>query len=189
MKSCVAVGGMGREITHPLHFYRASTLETTSLTPVNLVFGRELRLPCDLLFGVPPDREQPTIDYIVELVNRLHDIQNYTCQHLQLVSDRIKTLMTAWQTARAARRAIECDCIAQTTQQRSHPNFKLHGMAKQVTRISIVTYRIQWNPRTKIIVVHPDRLAAYQGVTLDEQPMEGAVGGQHQETQPTMKEL
>jgi hypothetical protein len=35
--------------------YRASTHDTTRLTPANLVFGRELRLPGDLLFGAPPD--------------------------------------------------------------------------------------------------------------------------------------
>jgi hypothetical protein len=36
--------------------YRASTNETTGLTPAILVFGRELQINCDLLFGVPPDR-------------------------------------------------------------------------------------------------------------------------------------
>jgi hypothetical protein len=32
---------------------RASTHDTTGLTPASLVFGRELPLPCDLLFGAP----------------------------------------------------------------------------------------------------------------------------------------
>jgi hypothetical protein len=39
--------------------YRASTHDMTGLTPASQVFGRELRLPCDLLFGVPPDKENP----------------------------------------------------------------------------------------------------------------------------------
>jgi hypothetical protein len=43
--------------------YRASTHETTSVTPANMVFGRELRLTCDLMFGAPPDKEQSTTDY------------------------------------------------------------------------------------------------------------------------------
>jgi hypothetical protein len=34
--------------------YRESTHDTTGLTPATLVFGRELRLPYDLLFGAPP---------------------------------------------------------------------------------------------------------------------------------------
>jgi transposase InsO family protein len=40
--------------------YRASTHDRTGLTPARLVFWRELRLPCDLLFGAPPDKERPT---------------------------------------------------------------------------------------------------------------------------------
>jgi hypothetical protein len=40
------------------------------------VFGRELRLPSDLLFGTPPDKELPTIDHAADLVDRLHDIHN-----------------------------------------------------------------------------------------------------------------
>jgi hypothetical protein len=71
--------------------YRASTHNTTGLTPASLVFGRELRLPCDLLFGVPPDKERPTTDYVGDLVDHLHDIHNYVCQHLKLASDRMKT--------------------------------------------------------------------------------------------------
>jgi hypothetical protein len=39
--------------------YRASTHDTTGLTPASLVFGRELQLPCDLLFGVPQTRKDP----------------------------------------------------------------------------------------------------------------------------------
>ncbi|PNF41843.1 hypothetical protein B7P43_G16048 [Cryptotermes secundus] len=42
---------------------RTSTHDTTGLTAANLVFGRELGLPCNLLFGVPPDKELPTTDY------------------------------------------------------------------------------------------------------------------------------
>lgn len=42
--------------------YRASTHETTDVTPANMVFGREVRLPCDLMFGAPPDKEQMMTD-------------------------------------------------------------------------------------------------------------------------------
>jgi hypothetical protein len=40
--------------------YRASTHDTTFMTPANMVFGRELRLPCDLLLRSPPG--QGTVD-------------------------------------------------------------------------------------------------------------------------------
>jgi hypothetical protein len=71
--------------------YRASTHDTTGMTPGSLVFVRELRLPCDLLFWIPPDKELPTIDYAADFVDHLHDIHNYAGQHLMLESDRMKS--------------------------------------------------------------------------------------------------
>jgi hypothetical protein len=69
--------------------YRASTHETTGMTPANVVFGKELRLPCDLLFGAPPDKEQSTTDYAADLVQRLHDTQHYARRYLKVASDRM----------------------------------------------------------------------------------------------------
>jgi hypothetical protein len=46
---------------------------------------------CDLLFGVPPDKERTTTDYAAELVDHLHDIHQYARQNLYLTSDRMKT--------------------------------------------------------------------------------------------------
>jgi hypothetical protein len=55
-----------------------------------MVFGRELRLPCDLFFGAPRDKEQSKTDYAVDLVDRLHDIHHYARQHLKVANDRIE---------------------------------------------------------------------------------------------------
>jgi hypothetical protein len=52
--------------------YRASTQENTVVTPANMVFGRERRLSCDLMFGAPLDKENSTTDYTVDFVERLH---------------------------------------------------------------------------------------------------------------------
>jgi transposase InsO family protein len=68
--------------------YRASTRDTMGLTLASRVFGRELRLPCDLLFGAPLDKERHTIDHMADLVDHLHDIYDFACQHLKLASDR-----------------------------------------------------------------------------------------------------
>ncbi|PNF32945.1 hypothetical protein B7P43_G01867 [Cryptotermes secundus] len=40
-----------------LLIHRTSTHDTTGLTPASLEFGREFRLPCDLLFGAHPNKE------------------------------------------------------------------------------------------------------------------------------------
>jgi hypothetical protein len=63
--------------------YRASTHDTKGLTPARLLFGRELRRLCDLLFGAPPDKERPTRDHAADLVDHLHDIQDYARKHLK----------------------------------------------------------------------------------------------------------
>jgi hypothetical protein len=71
--------------------YRATNHDTTGFTPARLVFGRELRLPCDLVFGTLPDKERPTTDHEADLLDLLHDIHNYARQLLKLASDRMKT--------------------------------------------------------------------------------------------------
>jgi hypothetical protein len=71
--------------------YRASTHDTTGLTPARLVFWRELRLPYDQLFGAPPDKEPPTIVHTAERVDHIHDIHDHARRQLNLASDRMKT--------------------------------------------------------------------------------------------------
>jgi transposase InsO family protein len=71
--------------------YRASTHDTPGLTPANLMFWRDLRLPGDLLFGAPSDKEQPTINHAADVVDWVHNIHDYARQHLKLASDRMKT--------------------------------------------------------------------------------------------------
>lgn len=88
-----AMDGAYRAQKLPICFlaYRASTYDTTSLTTASLVFGRERRLPCDLLFGAHPIEERLTVDNAANLVDHLHDIHNYGPQHLRLAGDRMKT--------------------------------------------------------------------------------------------------
>jgi hypothetical protein len=54
-----------------------------------------------------------------------------------------------------------------------HPAWE--GPYKIITRINDVVYRIQKTPRSRMMVVHLDRLAPYQGVTRVKPPQGGAV--------------
>jgi hypothetical protein len=49
-------GGLCWVATIFLLAYWASTNETTGVMPANMVLGQELGLPCDLMFGDPPDK-------------------------------------------------------------------------------------------------------------------------------------
>jgi hypothetical protein len=55
------------------------------------VFGRELRLSCDLLFVASPDKERPAIGHAENLVDHLQGIHIYARQRLKLASDRMNT--------------------------------------------------------------------------------------------------
>jgi hypothetical protein len=59
------------------------------MVTANVVFGMELRLPCDV-WG-PLDKVKSTSDYAADLVERLRDIHHYAHQHLKVASDRMKT--------------------------------------------------------------------------------------------------
>lgn len=70
--------------------YRASTHQTTGLTPANMLFGRKLRFPCDLLFRAPRDKEESMIENAANLVEKLHDIHSFARQHIKVASVRMK---------------------------------------------------------------------------------------------------
>jgi hypothetical protein len=60
---------------------RAPTRGTTCTTPASMLSGRELHLPCDLMFGAGPDNEQPTTRDLMDIVYRLQYTHHYGHQH------------------------------------------------------------------------------------------------------------
>ncbi|KAJ8369446.1 hypothetical protein SKAU_G00094740 [Synaphobranchus kaupii] len=49
-----------RHLPLVLWAYRSAVQESSQLTPAALMFGRELRTPMDLVFGAPPEPEEPS---------------------------------------------------------------------------------------------------------------------------------
>jgi hypothetical protein len=60
------------------------------MTPVSMVFGRELRLHCDLKFGAPADKEFSVACYSADLVEQIHDNHHISRQHLKIARNRMK---------------------------------------------------------------------------------------------------
>ncbi|KAJ8868921.1 hypothetical protein PR048_030462 [Dryococelus australis] len=58
---------------------------------LKMLFGRQLRLPSDLLFGRPTEEESAAPDYASELRSRLVGIHDFARQHLIINSDGMKT--------------------------------------------------------------------------------------------------
>jgi hypothetical protein len=152
--------------------YRALTHDTTGMTPANMVFGRELRLPCDLMFGAPPDKEQSTTDYVADLVERLHDTHHYARRHLTVASDRMKARYDRLANSAGFQECERVWLYRSTRTRGRSPKLQSawEGPYKVITRINDVVYRVQLHPRSRMMVVHLDRLAPYLGAARDEQP-------------------
>ena len=58
--------------------YRSAIHESTKQTPAKLLFGCEINLPIDLLFGRPPNEQVETVDdYVETLEKRLENVYDF----------------------------------------------------------------------------------------------------------------
>jgi hypothetical protein len=115
----------------------------------------------------PPDKERPSVDHAANLVDHLHDIHSYARQHQKLASDRMKTRYD---------RLTNC---AGLPRGRQHVDLSAHPRERKVTQASIPmggpiqgSHADKWcgNPKSRMVVVHMDRFAPYQGTARDERP-------------------
>ncbi|KAG5899440.1 hypothetical protein JTB14_033631 [Gonioctena quinquepunctata] len=70
--------------------YRSAVHESTGQTPASIIMGRELRLPCDLKFGIPPGQDTAGEDYVSKLRQRMDDIHERVRLNIQSASDKMK---------------------------------------------------------------------------------------------------
>jgi hypothetical protein len=114
---------------------------------------------------VPPDKKLPTTDYATDLVDHLHDIHNYARQHLKLASDRMKTRYDKLANSAVYHKGDIVWLYRPTRTKGKSPKLQSSwdGPYKVVTRMNDVVYRIQRNPRSRMTVVHIDRLASLSG--------------------------
>ena len=149
--------------------YRSAVHEATGRTPASVLFGREIRLPSDLIFGNPEERHTMGESYVGDLSNRLEDVHHYVRRRLRLENDRMKTRYDLRANSAGFK---ENDVVwLYNPMRRKGRSPKLQrsweGPYKVVTRINDVVYRIQKNPRAKMKVVHLDRLMPFRGEVPD----------------------
>ena len=145
--------------------YRSAVQESTGQSPASIVMGRELRLPCDLMFGCPPAEDVAGEDYGSRLRQRMNDIHERVRLNIQTASDRMKQTYDI----RAAEGGFQPgDRVwLHNPQRRRGYSPKLQnsweGPYTVMDRINDVIYRVQKPPRGKPRVVHFNRLAPYAG--------------------------
>ena len=69
--------------------YRSAVQASTGYTPYFLLYGREMRLPLDVIYR-PPERDQSRTDYAIEVCKTLDQAYEVARDHLQLVHKRQK---------------------------------------------------------------------------------------------------
>ncbi|GBN88061.1 Retrovirus-related Pol polyprotein from transposon 297 [Araneus ventricosus] len=71
--------------------YRSAEHEMTGLTPAKIIFGRTLRLPCDIIFGRPSETPSSPNEYMKNLETRLENVHAFARERIKLASERMKT--------------------------------------------------------------------------------------------------
>ncbi|XP_037944217.1 uncharacterized protein K02A2.6-like [Teleopsis dalmanni] len=145
--------------------YRSAKHETTGHTPARVVFGSELRLPCDLKFGATNAVEHSEENYCDMMKNEMNELHQQVRQHSQLMSNKMKD---RFDRAANSEGFEEGDLVLLYNPQRKKGlSTKLQtsweGPYMIMKRLNDVVYRIQRYGTTccKMKVVHLERLAPY----------------------------
>ena len=59
--------------------YRPSVHESTVFSPDHLMFGHEIRLPADIVFGYTPHEPADTLEYVQDLCQSLQEGHKLAC--------------------------------------------------------------------------------------------------------------
>ncbi|XP_018567628.1 uncharacterized protein LOC108908177 [Anoplophora glabripennis] len=143
----------------------AAVHDTTNLTPARIIFGKELRLPWDLVYVTPNRENREVHDYADQLRKRLLEVHDVVRERINIATDRMKT---QYDLSTNSAGFQEGDRVWLYNPQRKK------GISPKLTpsweapftvikRINDLVYRIQRCLKSKMKVVHLNRLMAYHG--------------------------
>ncbi|CAG2253617.1 unnamed protein product [Mytilus edulis] len=146
--------------------YRSAEHESTGVSPCKMMYGREINLPVDLLFGKSPDSPKSSIsDFVNDLEHTLLTVHEFARTNLNVASDVMKR---NYDHNIHLKLFNPGDPVWYYQYQRKvgvNPKFQRpwHGPFVVTHRLNDVLYRIQLGPRMKPKVVHHDKLKPYLG--------------------------
>ncbi|GFW21873.1 retrovirus-related Pol polyprotein from transposon 412 [Trichonephila clavipes] len=145
--------------------YRSAVHESTGYSPSQMLFGRDLRLPCDLLFGRPPDTPSSPEEYVQNLQARFEDVHNLARERINLRTEKMKTRYDTKATGHQFKEGDKVWFYNPTRRKGLSPKLQSHwdGPYTILKIINDVVIRIRKSTNSKSRVVHYDRLAPYYG--------------------------
>ncbi|GFX43575.1 retrovirus-related Pol polyprotein from transposon 412 [Trichonephila clavipes] len=142
-------------------------IDKTKTTPLHpqCFFGRDLRLPCDLLFGRPPDTPSSPEEYVQNLQARFEDVHNLARERINLRTEKMKTRYDTKATGHQFKEGDKVWFYNPTRRKGLSPKLQSHwdGPYTILKIINDVVIRIRKSTNSKSRVVHYDRLAPYYG--------------------------
>ena len=150
--------------------YRSSVHESTKKTPYSLVFGREVKLPIDIVFGLPSPKDNTCKSkYVLELRRQLENSYEFVREKLKTSQERQKVI---YDRRRDGKYFEQGDLVwlnrPFVPKGISRKLFRpWQGPFKIVKVISDVVYRVErslpQSRRRQRFVVHFDRLKPFNG--------------------------
>ncbi|UYV81786.1 K02A2.6-like [Cordylochernes scorpioides] len=145
--------------------YRSAEHESTGYSPARMLFGHELRMPCDVLLGRPEETFENTNEYISHLEERMLTIHHWAREKLHFSSEKMKdryNVKTSHKTFK------EGEMVWLHNPQRNKGlspklQYQWEGPYKIIKCLNDVIYRIQKTRISKLKVVHYNRLASFRG--------------------------
>lgn len=143
--------------------YRTSVHETTGYTPFFLLFGREARIPADIVYGAPPDdgvRSDSLSEFVDRQQQRLRDAYDQVRQDLKGCAQRRKRQYDLRTRPRTYNVGSWVWCLDPRRRTGRYKKWQSPycGPFLVTRQRGPVNYEIQLGPRARPRVVHVDKL-------------------------------
>ncbi|GFV42881.1 retrovirus-related Pol polyprotein from transposon 412 [Trichonephila clavipes] len=136
--------------------YRSTVHETTGYSPSQMLFGRDLRLPADLLFSRPPDAPLVPEEYIEKLQARMEEMHHLAIERIGMASEKMETRYDKRATGHDLREGDKVWLWNTKRRKGLFPKLQTNweGPYTLLKRLNDVVVRIQKSPHSKPKVIH-----------------------------------
>ncbi|GFV92957.1 retrovirus-related Pol polyprotein from transposon 412 [Trichonephila clavipes] len=149
--------------------YRSAVHETTGYSPAQMLFGRDLRLPADLLFIRPPDAPLVPEEYIEKQQARMEEMQHLARERIGMTSKKMKTRYDARATGHDFGEGNKVWLWNPKRRKGLSPKLQTNceGPYTVLKRLNDVVVRIQKSPHSKNqsdLVLKPPKKGKYEAL-------------------------